>query len=126
MNFEHIAIDVADPVAVAAWYVEHLGLRVARHLPHPIQAHFLTDDANVFCFEIYRNPAVETPDHHARDPLLFHVAFKAENMKAEKERLIAAGASFHDEVQRPDAHLVMLRDPWGIGLQLCRRTKPLV
>ena len=126
MNFEHIAIDVADPVAVAAWYVEHLGLRVARHQPQPIQAHFLTDDAGVFCFEIYRQPAVETPDHHARDPFLFHVAFKSADLAADQARLLAAGATFHDEIKRPDAHLVMLRDPWGIGLQLCRRTEPLV
>ena len=126
MYFEHIAIDVADPVAVAAWYVEHLGLRVARHQPQPTQMHFLTDDAGAVCLEIYRNPAVETPDHHARDPLLFHVAFKSTDLAVDKARLLAAGATFHVETKRADAHLVMLRDPWGIGLQLCRRTEPLV
>ena len=126
MNFEHIAIDVADPVAVAAWYGEHLGLRVALHQPQPSQIHFLTDEVGTFCFEIYRNQAVETPDYHARDPLLFHVAFQSEDPAADKARLIAAGARFHTEAQRPDAHVIMLRDPWGIGLQLCKRTKALV
>ncbi len=126
MYFEHIAIDVADPVAVAAWYVENLGLRIARHQPQPTQMHFLTDDAGAFCLEIYRNPVVETPDYHARDPMLFHVAFKSKDLAADQARLIAAGATYHAETKRPGDHLIMLRDPWGIGLQICQRAEPLV
>jgi glyoxylase I family protein len=33
MKIEHIAFNVADPVAVAAWYAEHLGLTVVVHKP---------------------------------------------------------------------------------------------
>lgn len=126
MKFEHIAFDVTDPVALAAWYREHLGLKVVLHTAQPSEIHFLTDDVGSFCIEVYRNRAVETPDHHSRDPILFHVAFVVEDPQAEKERLLAAGATFHTEAKRPDAHVVMLRDPWGIGLQLCRRTTALV
>ena len=30
LNLEHIAVNVSDAVAVAAWYVEHLGMQVVR------------------------------------------------------------------------------------------------
>ena len=32
LNVEHVACNVADPVAMAAWYVEHLGMRVVRKI----------------------------------------------------------------------------------------------
>ena len=32
MDIEHFALNVPDPVAAAAWYVEHLGMRVQRSL----------------------------------------------------------------------------------------------
>ena len=30
MRLEHIAFNVEDPAGLAAWYCEHLGMRVAR------------------------------------------------------------------------------------------------
>ena len=30
LNVEHVACNVAEPVAMAAWYVEHLGMRIVR------------------------------------------------------------------------------------------------
>jgi catechol 2,3-dioxygenase-like lactoylglutathione lyase family enzyme len=47
MNIEHFAFNVADPVAMATWYGQHLGLRVIRHIPHPSQTHFLADENSV-------------------------------------------------------------------------------
>jgi len=42
------------------------------------------------------------------------------------ERLLAAGATLADNQRLPDGtHLVMLRDPWGVPLQLCKRATPL-
>lgn len=126
MKIEHIAFNVADPVAVAAWYCKHCGLRVVRHIPQPAQTHFLADgDATVL--EIYCNPPDQVPDYRKMDPLLFHLALASSDPEADTERLVAAGAVFVGEV-RPDAssHLVMLRDPWGVALQLCKRGKPLL
>ena len=123
---EHFALDVADPVGMAEWYVEHLGLIVARHIPVPSQGHFLTDARRVVAIEIYRNTDVQTPDYANLDPLLLHLAFTSEHPMADKERLLAAGATFVSEQNFPDGScLVMLRDPWGLAVQLCKRGKPL-
>lgn len=126
MKIEHIAFNVADPVAVAAWYGEHCGLRIVRHIPQPAQTHFLADgDSTVL--EIYCNPRDQVPDYRQMNPLLFHLAFASADPAADAARLIAAGAVWVEEVRLPDgSHLVMLRDPWGVALQLCRRTSPLL
>lgn len=127
MKIEHIAFNVADPVAVAAWYVEHLGLKIVRHIPVPTQTHFLADDAGETALEIYCNPPEQVPDYATMNPLLFHIAFVSKNPADDSARLIAAGASWVDEINIPDGgHLVMLRDPWGLALQLCKRAMALV
>lgn len=126
MKLEHIAFNVADPVAVADWYCKQCGLRVVRHIPQPAQTHFLADsDATVL--EIYRNPPDQVPDYRSMNPLLFHLALASGDPAADAERLVAAGASYVDEVRLPDgSQLIMLRDPWGLALQLCKRAAPLL
>jgi glyoxylase I family protein len=38
-----------------------------------------------------------------------------------------AGASLADEIRLADgSHLVMLRDPWGLAIQLCKRGTPML
>jgi glyoxylase I family protein len=125
MTIEHFALNVPDPVAFAAWYGQHLGLRVLRHLPHPNQTHFLGDD-HTSAIEVYRNPAAPVPDYRALHPLVLHLAFISTDAAADTARLLAAGASHVEDVRPADGSvLVMLRDPWGIALQLCQRTTPL-
>lgn len=126
MKIEHVAFNVADPVAVAAWYCEHFGLRIVRHIPQPAQTHFLADP-EFMVLEIYCNPPDQVPDYGSMDPLLLHLAFTSLDPTADTKRLIAAGATLVEETQLPDgSHLVMLRDPWGLAVQLCQRAKPLV
>lgn len=127
MRIEHIAFNVADPVAVADWYGRHLGLKIVRHVPAPSQTHFLADDAGKTVIEIYHNPPEEVPDYAAMNPLQLHIAFVSESPDDDKARLLAAGATEVDEIRRPDGTLlVMMRDPWGLALQLCKRPEPLV
>lgn len=125
MNIEHVAFNVADPVAVAVWYCEQCGLRVVRHIPQPAQTHFLADDRGTL-LEIYCNPPDQVPEYRKMDPLLLHLAFASADPEADAARLTAAGATRIDEVRLADgSHLIMLRDPWGLALQLCKRGTPL-
>jgi catechol 2,3-dioxygenase-like lactoylglutathione lyase family enzyme len=126
MKIEHVAFNVADPVAVADWYCRHCGWRVVRHIPQPAQTHFLADDSTTV-LEIYCNPPEQVPDYRNLNPLLFHLALASADPATDTQRLIAAGASFVEEVRLPDgSQLIMLRDPWGLALQLCKRAKPLI
>lgn len=126
MKLEHIAFNLVDPVAVARWYCTHCGFRVVHHVPHPAQTHFLADSGSGV-IEIYCNPADQVPDYRSQDPLIFHLALASTNPTADAQRLCEAGADVVDELRFEDGtHLMMLRDPWGLALQLCKRAKSLI
>ncbi len=127
MKLEHFALNVADPPAMAAWYQAHLGLTVVRKLDAAPFTHFLADDSGAIMLEFYNNPPDQVPPYARMNPLLLHVAFVSNDPEADLARLTAAGATFADDVHSPDgSRLIMLRDPWGLALQLCRRAKPML
>lgn len=126
MRFEHFALNVPDVRAMARWYVEHLGFTVARHREDAPYTHFLADDTGRPIVELYTNPAAPIPAYATQPPLCFHVAVVATDARAERARLQLAGASCIVEEPQPDGSLlIMMRDPWGVALQLCQRTAPL-
>jgi len=125
MKFEHFALNVPDVRAMSRWYVEHLGLTVLRSIPAAPFTHFLGDDTGRVFIELYSNPAAPYPDYAAQHPLVLHFAFFAPDAGAVAQRLLAAGAKpFADETFPDGTRLMMLRDPWGVPLQLCQRAKP--
>jgi glyoxylase I family protein len=127
LNLEHIALNVADPVAMAAWYVKNLGMRIVRQSTVAPYIHFLADAAGRSVIEVYSNDADPFPDYASMHPLRLHVAFATSDPDGSRAALEAAGATFVDEMKRDDGtRLVMLRDPWGLALQLCKRPEPLL
>jgi catechol 2,3-dioxygenase-like lactoylglutathione lyase family enzyme len=126
MHFEHVALNVPDPQAMAKWYVEHLKMRVVRAVDAPPHIHFLADATGRIIFELYANPKAPIPAYGDQSPLVLHAAFAVDDMAATKKRLLAAGATLYSEETTADGSvLTMLRDPWGVALQLVRRGVPL-
>lgn len=125
MRFEHFAINVPDARATAAWYVQHLGLQIARRREDSPYTHFLADASGRVILELYSNPAATCLPFPSQHPLVFHIAFVSTDTSADRSRLEAAGAAFVLEETPPDgSSLLMMRDPWGIALQFCLRTTP--
>jgi glyoxylase I family protein len=127
MKIEHVAFNVKDPVGITRWYVQHLGLRIVLQNPEPPYMTFLADDSGQVMIEIYCNPSDEVPDYARMNPLILHLAFVSADPSADKTRLMEAGAELVSELHLSDgSHLVMLRDPWGLALQFCKRGKALL
>ncbi len=128
MRLEHVALNVPDPDAQAAWYVQHLGMRIARHAPVPNRTHFLADSAGQSVVEVYRNPAAPVPDYAEIAPLVLHLAFLTDDIEADSARLIAAGATAAGPIDTTPAgdRLAFLRDPWQVTIQLVQRQSPLL
>ncbi len=125
MKFEHFALNVPDAKATAQWYVTHLGLKYARTRDDAPFTSFLSDDTGRVIFEVYSNPGAPYPDYARTHPLCFHVAFVAADPAAVRAKLVAAGATPAYEESLPDgSFLIMIRDPWGIPIQLVRRVTP--
>jgi catechol 2,3-dioxygenase-like lactoylglutathione lyase family enzyme len=128
MRVEHVAFQVDDPNAVSKWYCDNLGMRQVRQGPGPTFMTFLADDGDNVMFEIYNNSEVETPDYSAQNPLLLHLAFSSEDVDGDRGKLIAAGATPVGGVwHREDGDvLAMLRDPWGLAVQVLSRKEPML
>ena len=128
IRLEHVAINVENPVSMARWYSHHLGMKVVRKGPPPINMHFISDAGGNMMLEIYHNPPDAVPDYASMDPLLLHIAFMVDNVKSIRERLIAAGATAAGEVTVTSSgdELAMLRDPWGVAIQFVKRAKPML
>jgi|CZKI01.1.fsa_nt_gi catechol 2,3-dioxygenase-like lactoylglutathione lyase family enzyme len=125
MKFEHFALNVPDARASVQWYVNHLELRVMRSRPDAPYTTFLAEESGRVIMELYTNPAAPVPDYASIHPLCFHVAFVVDDPDAASTRLQGAGASPAYAERLPDgSYLVMLRDPWGIPLQLVHRATP--
>ncbi len=127
MKIEHVAFNVKDPLSMGRWYVEHLGFSVRRRLVEPPYTHFLADDSVTVMIEIYGNSHAPTPDYNNLNPLVLHLALVSEDLKTDAQRLTAAGAMLVDEIQSlPNGdELAMLRDPWGLAIQLVKRSSPM-
>ena len=128
VRLEHVALNVADPAKMAVWYVDNLGMKVVREGPLPANMRFLADGGGNMMLELYRNPPDAVPDYAAMDPLLLHVAFMVDDVDAVRGKLIAAGATAVAEVTVTAAgdKLAMLRDPWGLAIQLVHRAEPML
>jgi glyoxylase I family protein len=125
MKFEHFALNVPDARLMSLWYVDHLGMEIVRRREEPPYTHFLADETGRVLMELYTNPVSAIPDYPGSHPLSFHAAFVTDSAESTQRRLELAGATVFKEEILPDGSvLIMLRDPWGIPLQLCQRTKP--
>jgi catechol 2,3-dioxygenase-like lactoylglutathione lyase family enzyme len=127
MKMEHVALNVSDPVAMAAWYQEHLGFEIVRSMAVPPYTTFLRESGGAMMIEVYHNPPDQVPPYGEMNPLLLHLAFVSVAPGVDKEALLAAGATLVKEEHLADgSYLVMMRDPWGLAIQLCRRGKPML
>ena len=117
MHLEHVAIDVADPAAFKDWWVKNLGMRVSA-----ASDGFITDDSGTFTLEVYRtNTTPSAPNYRSFDPMTFHIAFLSNNVDADVERLVKAGAEKVEVVHKPGFDMAILRDPQGVCIQLVKR-----
>lgn len=127
MTFEHFAINVSKPVEMGQWYVDNCELKIVRSMDNYPYTRFLTDKAGKVMMEIYSNTSARILDFKNQNPLEFHFALSVEDPIKIKEKLMSAGATFEEEIKMDDgSHLIMLRDPFGIPLQLCKRGKPMI
>jgi glyoxylase I family protein len=127
MNIEHVAINVGDPVALADWYVRHLGMRVVRQVDEPPFTRFIADAAGRVVLEVFHQDA-PVPDYASQHHFVFHIAFVSADVAGDRARLLDAGATSVTEITHSPERDVMtfLRDPWGIVIQLVRRGRPLL
>jgi glyoxylase I family protein len=128
VKIEHFALQVSAPVEIANWYVKHLGCSIARAGGEPNHGRFLLDGAGSVMIEFYNYSSLPVPDYGAMDTMLIHLAFLSDNLTADRDRLVSAGARVVTDFNTTPAgdQILMLRDPWGIPVQLIKRAEPML
>ncbi len=125
IRLEHVAINVEDPASMAEWYCQNLGMKVIRKGPAPVNMRFISDAGENMTLELYCNPPDAVPDYASMDPLLFHIAFMADDVKDIRDKLIAAGATPAGDISTTPGgdEIATLRDPWGVAIQFVKRAE---
>jgi glyoxylase I family protein len=127
IRFEHFALNLDDPHGIADWYVANFDCRILSKMEGSPFTVFLGDSQGRIFWEIYHN--AKAPLSAVRDthPAAYHLAFYVDDLDAVRDKVVAAGGSFIEEVNTPSgSRLVMMRDPWGIAVQLCQRIPPFL
>lgn len=124
---EHTAIDVADPVATANWWVKNLGFEITSQRDDATHTTFIVDRTGRVAIELYRaKDAPVAPNYHAMSPLQLHFAFLSDDVEADIARMTAAGAKLIVHEKAPGFDGAMLKDPFGISIQFVKRGKPVL
>lgn len=128
IRLEHVAINVENPAGMAKWWCENLGMIIVRKGPPPVNMYFTSDSGANMMLEIYHNPPDAVPDYPSMNPLMLHIAFMVDDVKETCRKLVAAGATVATEATVTDSgdELAMLRDPWGVPIQIVKRAHPML
>ena len=121
---EHIGLVVTDSRAMAAWYAQHLGFDILRSFDTGSgHVAFIQSPATGLIFELITHCDRPPIEPALSDPLQFHIALKTDDIICQRDRLVAAGATFVTDcpTDDPDARVMVLRDPWGLFIQLAQR-----
>jgi len=127
MKIEHIALNVVDPISIANWYVKNIGLKIVKEIQTAPFIRFLADSSGRVMVELYNNTNAPILNYSEMNPLVLHLAFVSTDPIRDKNNLLNAGATLESEQKLEDgSHIIMLRDPWGLAIQLCKRSIPLL
>jgi glyoxylase I family protein len=121
-QIEHIGFVVTNPCGAADWYAKNLGFTILRKADNNSVA-FIQEPGCGLIFELIGNPEIHSIDKDLTHPLQVHIAFKSQNIQADIRRLTNAGASFVMDCKTddPKAKVCILKDPFGLYIQLARR-----
>ena len=121
---EHTALNVPDVSAAGEWYCDNLNMQVLRSGE---SVRFLADATGRLIFEFYTNAAVAIPHYAQMHPMTMHLAFYVSDVPAAIAKLTSAGATIFSDYEKVESgdEMAMLRDPWGIPLQLMKRAEAI-
>ncbi|MGE5313733.1 MAG: VOC family protein [Acidobacteriota bacterium] len=127
LSLEHVAFNVEDARAKAAWLSDNLGCVTVREGKPPAYSMFIADSSRHMMIELYQDARYPRLDFNDLDYMATHFAFAVPDVAQTKARLLKAGAHVAEEMkQLPNGDTVlMLRDPWGQPLQIVHRVTPI-
>lgn len=127
-RFEHIALNVPDPEAMAKWYIDNLGMKLVRGGFAPNASAFLADSGMHMMLELLHNVNAPIFEAGKISQTSFHLAFISPDIRQTQTKLVAAGAVIADSLRKSDSGDMVLnfRDPWGLTIQFIQRVNTML
>jgi len=127
-RIEHLGFNVSDPNAVAEWYVQNLGMKIIRKDNNSPFVTFIADKGKHVIMEFYNKDKFPKIDFNKINYMSFHFAFMVDSIEVSKSKLISNGAKVMEDISALPSgdKVLMMRDPWGMPLQLVKRVNPML
>jgi catechol 2,3-dioxygenase-like lactoylglutathione lyase family enzyme len=125
---EHFAINLPDPVEVAKWLVENMGMKIIRQGGAPAYTTFIADENENMMFELFNNVNYPSMDFKNTSYMALHIAFMVNDMNAVKTKLLSAGATIAEDLNTTanGTQVLVLRGPDGLPFQFIKRPVPMI
>jgi catechol 2,3-dioxygenase-like lactoylglutathione lyase family enzyme len=124
LTFEHLALNVEDKGMAERWYTAFLNLRVVRSVPDGPS--FLADQSGRVVLELYSRDDTPRLNFAQTEPLTMHLAFHVHDVEGTAENLMNAGATVAEPMKQAGGdEMIMLRDPFGLPIQLVHREQEM-
>jgi len=122
-TIEHVTISAKDPKALAKWYCDTLGFKIAYESTRSLTTFVKLGGSLV---EIIEAGKVERVPHEERDPGLRHLAISVNDIHKAYEHLTREGITCKSEPKEKEGvWTVFFEDPEQNLLHLIQRSKPL-
>jgi uncharacterized glyoxalase superfamily protein PhnB len=128
LYIEHFAMNISDSRGKAKWYVENLHSVIVRDGKAPTYGMFIADTEKNMMFELYQQQDYPVVDFTTISHMSIHIAFMVPDVQQTQKSLVAAGATVVENGSKKSSGdiVAMLRDPWGLPIQLVKRVKPML
>lgn len=128
MSIEHIGFCVDEPYRMANWYVENLNFRIIKKGGSETDGVvFIEDSKGKTILELYNVPGIKKMNFSTFVPLQFHIGIEVTNPLEKAKELVKSGAKLVGESIRNSykGEKYLIRDPWGLTLQILNRKPKL-
>ena len=120
---EHVTIAAKDPKALAKWYCDSLGFKIAYESKRSLTTYVRLGADLIEIVEAGNTPRIS---HGERDPGLRHVAISVTDIRKAYSNLRSRGVAFKTEPQEKDGvWTAFFEDPENNLLHLIQRSTPL-
>lgn len=128
MRIEHIGFLVSEPISIGNWYKEYLNLKIIKSFGNNEEgAVFLKDAKTGTILEFGKFKETLNFNYNELKPLQIHIAIECQDPLELAKKLESAGAMIIGESPKAEVknERILVKDPWGITIQLINRINKL-
>ena len=128
MKIEHIGLLSSAPIQMGHWYNKHLGFKIIIEDGTDAEGVIFIKDDSGTVIEIGNLSGISPVEFRSHHPLSIHLAVECSSPENKAKCLVEAGAELIGESLKNayKGEKILVRDPWGLTIQLINRKTKFV